>query len=146
VRVMKEQKEKILAAICQETKVCLLYAFGSQKVNILKILKGEKVQINDPLTDIDIGVVFSFPLEQLERRYLLYAQLYNQLTDLFAPHSVDLVFLQENHSVFQGEAITGFCLYAQAEDIKDAYEEMILRRAADFKYVLDKYYQERLED
>lgn len=47
---------------------------------------------------------------------------------------------------FQTEAIMGYCIYSQSEEFKDLYEKNILKRAADFKYVLDKYYEERLEE
>lgn len=66
--------------------------------------------------------------------------------NFFLPLKLDLVFLQETHSVFQVEAINGICIYMESLAVKDAYEHRILARAADFRYVLQKYYRERLEE
>lgn len=132
--------------ICSKYNIGLVYLFGSQKENALKILKGEKIKIDDPLADIDVGIVFATSIEHILERYRLYADIYNDLEELFKPYQLDLVFLQECHSVFQVEALKGICVYSVSEDFKDSYEMMILRRSADFRYVLDKYYEEALED
>ncbi|AAM23736.1 putative nucleotidyltransferase [Caldanaerobacter subterraneus subsp. tengcongensis MB4] len=134
-----------LLEICEKYKIGLVYLFGSQKENALKLLQGEKVVIDDPLADIDVGVVFLEDIEKIEKRYLLYADIYNELEDLFKPYKLDLVFLQENHSIFQLEALKGICVYSYSEEFKDSYEMQILRRAADFKYMYDKYIEEVLE-
>lgn len=135
-----------LTEICQRYDIGLVYLFGSQKENALKILEGEEVEIKDPLADIDVGIVFIKNIEDISEGYKLYANVYNDLEDLFKPYHLDLVFLQECHSVFQVEAIKGICMYSISEEFKDKYEMEILRRSADFKYVLDKYYEEALEN
>ncbi|TYP53313.1 nucleotidyltransferase domain-containing protein [Thermosediminibacter litoriperuensis] len=127
-----------------QTRLILVYLFGSQKENARKIINGEKVTIVDPLADIDVGVVFSFDVNKIVDRRKLYAAVYNDFIDIFP--SLDLVFLQETHSVFQAEAILGICAYAKSESLKDDYELKILARAADFRYILNKYYEERLEE
>lgn len=132
--------------ICSKYNIGLVYLFGSQKENALKILKGEKIKIDDPLADIDMGIVFATNIEHILERYRFYADIYNEMEELFKPYQLDLVFLQECHSVFQVEALKGICVYSVSEDFKDSYEMMILRRSADFRYVLDKYYEEALED
>jgi len=134
-----------LEKICQKYNIALVYLFGSQKENALKILEDKDTFINDPLADIDVGVVFSDPLENVTERYKLYGDIYNELEELLRPYSLDLVFLEESHSVFQIEALKGICVYSASEELKDNYEMMILRRAADFKYVLEKYIEEALE-
>mgnify|MGYP005871370231 CR=1 FL=1 len=136
---------KKLREICQEFNIALVYLFGSQKENSLKVLNGEKVDIKDPLADIDVGIVFSQNIESIPERYKTYASLYNDFEDLFQPYHLDLVFLQECHSVFQTEALLGICIYSISEEFKDEYEIMVLRRSADFKYILDKYAEEALE-
>ena len=75
-----------------------------------------------------------------------YALLYNDLSDLVEPLRLDLCFLQENHSVFQAEAIQGYCLYASSPSVRENYEEMICRLAADFRPFLEEYYREALAD
>ncbi len=134
-----------LKKICQKYNIALAYLFGSQKENALRILEDKDVSINDPLADIDVGIVFSYDIENVKERYKLYGDIYNELEELFKPYPLDLVFLQESHSVFQVEALKGICIYSVSEEFKDNYEMMILRRAADFKYVLEKYIEEALE-
>ncbi|WP_073345335.1 nucleotidyltransferase domain-containing protein [Caldanaerobius fijiensis] len=131
--------------ICKENDIALAYLFGSQKENALRILKGHVVTIDDPLADIDVGVVFLKNIDEIKNRYKLYAKIYNEMEDIFKPYPLDLIFLQENNSIFQWEALKGICVYSISEEFKDEYEMMILRRAADFEYVLNKYTKEVLE-
>jgi len=84
-------------------------------------------------------------IENMKERYKLYRDIYNELEELFKPYPLDLAFLQENHSIFQVEALKGICVYSASEELKDHYEMIILRRAADFKYVLEQYIEEALE-
>lgn len=51
----------------------MVYLFGSQKENALKLLKEEKAVIDDPLTDIDVGIVFLENIEFMKDRYKIYA-------------------------------------------------------------------------
>jgi transcriptional regulator with XRE-family HTH domain len=139
------EKIEKLRDICQKYNIALVYIFGSQKENSLKLLNGEKVDIKDPLADIDVGIVFIHSIEDIPERYKIYSNIYNDFEDLFLPYHLDLVFLQECHSVFQSEALLGICVYSISEEFKDEYEMMVLRRAADFKYVLDKYAEDALE-
>jgi hypothetical protein len=136
---------KRLRDICQKHDIALVYLFGSQKENSLKLLNGEKVDIKDPLADIDIGIVFSQDIESIPERYKVYSNVYNDFEDLFLLYHLDLVFLQECHSVFQTKALLGIYIYSISEEFKDEYEMVVLRRSADFKYVLDKYTEEALE-
>jgi len=140
-----EGREK-LPEICREYGIDLVYLFGSQVNAGLELLAGKHVPVKDPLTDIDVGVIFDGELPPASDRYQLYARLHNEISDLFAPFPLDLVFLQENHSVFQAEAIKGRCVYARNDQVRGCYEEMILRRAADFRPFLERYYQELLEE
>ena len=138
--------EEILIDICRKYGIALVYLFGSQAAAGKRLLAGSNVTIIDPLTDLDVGVVTSNPLPEPTRRRKLYAALYNDLEEVFRSFKLDLVFLEENHSVFQLEAIKGLCVYQVSQEKRDDYEMMILRRAADFRPVLQKYLQEVLED
>ncbi|HEX3046123.1 MAG TPA: nucleotidyltransferase domain-containing protein [Bacillota bacterium] len=140
-----QEKYQNLLHICAENKIGLVYFFGSQLDNALKLLAGENITLEDPLTDIDLGVVFLDEIESLPLRHRLYTRIYNSLEDLFTPYRLDLVFLQENHSVFQIEALKGICIFSNSEQFREDYEMSILRRAADFRYVLNKYTEEVLE-
>jgi len=118
--------------------------FGSQSENAWCILLGEEVAINDPLTDIDVGVVFAEfdSYREASALHRVYARLLSPLQDIFSPYTVDLVFLQEHHSVFQMEAIRGRCAYSISDEYRFDYEEAIARRAADFRPVLDAYLED----
>lgn len=137
----------LLENICKKYDIMLLYLFGSQQATGMRLLQGEKVTVTDPLTDIDVGVVFRNELPPPYPRVKLYADLYNDLVDFFVPFHLDLTLLQENHSVFQLEAVArGTCVYSADEDWREHYEMNIMRRAADFQWVLDKFYEEKLAD
>lgn len=139
-------RQKVIENLAFENNIALVYIFGSQVEAGLEILKGERREFSDPLTDIDIGVVFKTQLPGPLEKFELYSSIHNQLGDLFAPFPVDLVFLQETHSVFQANAICGRCLYYCDLDLKETYEENILRRAADFRPFLARYLDEVLEE
>jgi len=118
--------------------------FGSQSENAWRILLGEEVAINDPLTDMDVGVVFAEfdSYREASALHRVYARLLSPLQDLFSPHTVDLAFLQEHHSVFQMEAIKGRCAYSVSDEYRFDYGEAIACRAADFRPVLDAYLED----
>lgn len=139
-----DRKEKIFK-IFQKYNIALAYLFGSQKDNAFRFLNGKKVEINDPLADVDLGIVFTYPIEEVRERYKLYGEIYNEIEEILRPFCLDLVFLQECHSVFQMEAIKGICIYSSSDEFRDNYEMMILRKYADFKYELDKFFEEALE-
>lgn len=142
---MDMDKKHVLKKICEKNNIALVYIFGSQVHTGLNLLQGRTIQeIQDPLTDIDIGLVFKDNLPDVKYRYILYSKIYNQLEDLFLPYPLDLVFLQETHSVFQANAICGHCLYQCDIEFRATYEENVLRLAADFRPFLDKYLEDIL--
>lgn len=134
-----------LASICRKHGITLVYLFGSQTETALQLLNGQTPAQSDPLTDIDVAVVFNAPLPKGRDRALLYSLVFNDIEELFLPFRTDLVFLAENHAVFQSEAVRGKCVYQTTPDVQEAYEEAILRRACDFRPFLEKYYEELLE-
>jgi len=133
-----------LAKICERYNVSLMYLFGSREKLAMQIIEGSMPENRDPLADIDVGVVFSTALPVGRERARLYSLLFNDLEDVFLPFALDLVFLEENHAVFQAEAVKGQCVYAASTDARLDYEEAILRRACDFRPFLEMYYAERL--
>ena len=127
-----------LEAICKNNAIALAYLFGSQADKGRQILNGQETRADDRLADLDLAIVFRRGLPPSERVPKLYARLYNQFSEIFLPFSLDLVFLQEQHSVFQARAITGICIYSEDESFKSNYEENVMRKAADFKPFLEK--------
>jgi predicted nucleotidyltransferase len=139
-------KIKMLTDICVRYNIALVYLFGSRSREAFLHLQGHEISIDDPLADIDVGIVLGTELPPAGERYRLYADISNEFTDLFEPFTVDLSLLEENHSIFQLEAIKGRCAYYADIGKKENYEEMILRRAADFRPVLDLFLKEALEE
>lgn len=135
-----------LQGIAKTHGLKMIYLFGSQSHLGSEYLEGRTPILSDPLADLDIGVVRLAgelsPLEQAQ----LYGTLSMELQELFEPFSVDLVLLEETHSVLQAEAICGSCVYAEDEKSREEYEERVLARAADFKPILELFYRERLEE
>lgn len=134
-----------LIDVCRDNSIAFAYLFGSQAKVGLGIISGQTADIEDLLSDLDLGIVFKGDLPSPGELPETYASLYNVLSDLFAPLNLDLVFLQEQHSVFQANAVTGICIYAEVEDLKSLYEENVMRKAADFRPVLERYLDEHLE-
>lgn len=140
-------KEKnILATIAKKYNITLIYVFGSQVGTAINILKGITKRPEDSMADIDVGLVLQKKLPGPKEIFQFYSFIYNELQELFNPFPLDLVFLQETHSVFQAQAICGECIYSVSPSIKEKYEEDILRRAADFKPFLKMYLDEILEE
>lgn len=137
--------QRAIEGIAQKCQIALVYIFGSQVEAALDLLQGKGRQLNDPLTDIDTGVVFESELPGPLERYELYSFIQNSLEDLLSPFPVDLVFLQETHSVFQSRAICGECVYCRSLDFRECYEENVIRRAADFRPFLERYLDDALE-
>lgn len=137
-----------LAEACRRHGVGLAYLFGSRAREGMRLLSDGQARIlaDDPLADLDLGIVTLDPLPDPAFRPALYIALYGDLEGFFEPLRVDLVFLEENHSVFQCEAIKGTCVYQVSERFRDDYEMRVLRRAADFRPVLRRFHREVLEE
>jgi len=143
---MGAAKMEKLRSICNKHNIILLYLFGSQEKRALQIINNSGlVGSRDPMGDIDVGVVFSFDLSIIEKRYILYSGVFNDLEALFQGEKLDLVFLQECHSILQFEAIKGTCVFFKSEEIREQFEMNVLRRLPDFKYLLSSYEKEFLE-
>jgi len=139
-------KMEKLRSICEKENIALLYLFGSQEKRALQILNGSQFEgKRDPMGDIDVGVVFSFDLNAIQKRYILYSQVFNELEDLFQEEKLDLVFLQECNAILQFEAIKGTCIYFKSEELREEFEMNVLRRLPDVKYLISLYQKEFLE-
>jgi len=63
-----------------------------------------------------------------------YCEIYADLSILFEPFRVDLVFLQETDILFQYEAIRGEMIYCDDESFLENYEERVLKMASDLAF------------
>lgn len=135
-------KIKALKEIFRKYKVKIVYLFGSQKDAGSAFLAKKAKKIIEEGSDLDVGVVFEeLPKEIFE----VYGELYVDLSILFEPFKIDLVFLQETDALFQYEAIKGNIIYCEDESFLDDYEEMVIKKAADLSYKKIEFEKDFLE-
>ncbi len=107
-----------------------VYLFGSQKDAGFAFLNNAIPHIEKE-ADLDVGIVF----ERLPKDVFdIYGELYAELSILFDPFNIDLVFLQETDSLFQYEAILGELIYCNDESFIDEYEEKVMKMASDLYF------------
>ncbi len=136
-----------LRSVCEKHNIGLMYVFGSRQEAVLNRLRDPTADIEwDGMADADAGVVFRFPLEDRTPSHKLYSALFTDLEDLVKPLPLDLVLLQQCHSVMQYEAIKGSCVYEISERFREEFEMSVLRRVPDFRKMLRKFNQELLEE
>lgn len=110
-----------------------------------------------PLSDVDIGVIFSEPEKYRDKTLYVYLKLYDIFTDVLPKkylrqrfkmkeHEFDLVFLQFAPIRLQFKAIkNGKVLYEKSEKARFAYQERVMKRQADLQYFYDLRYKAILE-
>jgi predicted nucleotidyltransferase len=131
-------------SILRAHRVALAYAFGSARGALVSALKQGARPESAPMSDLDLGVVFRPPIEErAEPPHLLHSRLHVDLVDLLP--ALDLILLEQAHSLLQADAISGTCVFAASEDYRLEYELGILRRAADFRYHYVQFHRERRE-
>ena len=114
--------------ICEHYGLSLCYLFGSQQMLGKAILSGETVPVVDAVSDIDFAVLFrTRPAAPLE----LYARLSLDLQDIVKPHRADLLFLHKVDHLLQLEAIRGMNVYSFDAQLRENYEERVMKFAAD---------------
>ncbi|MEC4685793.1 MAG: nucleotidyltransferase domain-containing protein [Nitrospirota bacterium] len=132
--------------ICKDYGILAAYIFGSRAEEGAAFLEGKEYEkTEDPLADIDMGVVFlERPLSPKER-IRTYGRLYSELNEILSPFTLDLIFLQETGVILQFEAISGLVVYSCDEDRRLEYEEMVIKLYQDWKPDYDRYTKEVLE-
>jgi predicted nucleotidyltransferase len=130
-----------LKKLLRSYQVKIAYLFGSQKEAGMAFLVREERKIGKR-SDLDIGVVF----EKLSvKPFQVYGELYADLSAIFEPFKIDLVFLQETYVLLQYEAIKGELLYYEEESFLDDYEEMVMKQAADLSFKKIEFERDFLE-
>lgn len=137
--------ENRIRAIAQKYGIILIYLFGSEAERGRIYLEGERVSPH-PFSDLDVAVAFEkAPPEPMET----YGRLYREISEIFAPFNVDLLFMQEVNMLFQHEIIRGIRIYASDEWIADEFEEGILKKSEDLlhkKRILEHDIMEAVEN
>ncbi len=111
----------------------------------MKYLEGEKIVL-DSYSDLDIAVSLKNPPQNIIG---IYGELYKELSEIFEPFHIDLVFVHEVNPLFQYEIIKGIRIYEEDEDESEEFEEMVMKKAADLSFkrkLLDREIMEAIED
>ena len=93
-----------LKSVFEKSGVSIAYIFGSQKETGFHYLKGKSVII-EKASDLDIGLVLEKEPEDI---YHVYGNLYADLSRIFKPFHVDIVFMHEVNFLFRFEIIRKF--------------------------------------
>ena len=109
----------------------IVYLFGS-----------EAQKRTQPMSDIDIGLVFTQP-EKIKDKTNVFKDLYKLFSRIFPiDKEIDVVFLQSVPLSVQISAIqTGEVLYQKTRAKRYAYEEYTLKQYLDFQPHLERFNQ-----
>jgi predicted nucleotidyltransferase len=118
-------RQKALNHLSEESGLLAVYLFGSRADDGLRLLRGEEVSPEG--SDLDIGIVFRGPLEDL----WILSRLQVDLEDIFEPLRVDVVPLQRVDALFQFSAIDGHRVAATDSHELAEYELLVMSQAAD---------------
>lgn len=108
----------------------LIYLFGSQASSGKKYFEGENVSPS-PFSDLDIAVAFQVPPQNT---ISVYGKLYAELSGIFDPFSVDLVFMHELSPLFQYEIIKGVLIFEKDTETTYNFEEKVMKQAEDLSF------------
>ncbi|MEW6214650.1 MAG: nucleotidyltransferase domain-containing protein [Nitrospirota bacterium] len=138
-------KDDDIKAIAEKYGISLIYLFGSQSDKGRRYLEGEDER-PDALSDLDVAIAFENPPVEAIR---IYGILYKEISEIFDPFNIDLVFMHEVDTLFQYEIIKGEMVYEKDEHLADEFEEGIMKRAEDLLFKrrsLDKEIMEAIEN
>lgn len=140
-----DNKISCLCRVFEKHNVLSAYLFGSQKDSGMKYLYGQRAKTEET-SDLDVGILLKTPPPRL---YKFYGDLYYDLSALFEPFNVDIVFLHEVNSLLKYEIIAGHRVYALDEEFADEYEENVMKFASDLSFkrkMFEKDFYEALEN
>lgn len=135
-------RKETLAEVLKRHNVKIAYLFGSQKESGFAFLNNDESVYIEEGSDLDIGLVF----KQLpQNAFEIYGGLYADLSLLFLPFNVDMVFLQETDCLFQYEAIKGEVIYYEDAVFLDNYEELVMKMASDLSFKKEEFERDFFE-
>jgi len=138
-------KEDEINAFAQRHNILIIYLFGSQAEKGERYLTGETV-LPDDFSDLDVAILFKMPPAESMKTYGL---LYREISEIFDPFTLDLVFMHEVNTLFQYEIIKGPRIYAEDELYADEFEERIMKIGGDLffkKRIFDIEIMEAMEN
>lgn len=137
----ENKKKELLQAITEKYNIGIVYLFGSQAEIGKRYIEGYDI-MPDASSDLDIAVVFR---ERPENEIKAYGLIYLDLSKLFDPFEIDLVFLHELNAIFRYEIIKGIRVYAEDEQFADSLEEAIMKEAEDLLFKRKEFYEDIME-
>jgi predicted nucleotidyltransferase len=130
-----------IRALADKHQILLIYLFGSQAEKGRKYLEGEHI-MPDTYSDLDIAVALeTAPTDTMNT----YGILYREISNIFDPFSIDLLFMHEVNPLFQYEIIREKRIFAKDESYADDFEERIMKMAADLSFKKRTFNNEIIE-
>ena len=137
-------KKEILKKLAEKYEIILIYIFGSQAEKAKRYLEGEKI-IKNNFSDLDIAIAFEKPKIDIK----IFGKIYMELSEIFEPFEIDLIFMHEVDPLFQYEIIKGEKIYEKNEFLTDEIEERIMKLAGDLQFkkkIFDEEVMEAIEN
>jgi len=138
-------KARKIRNIAKKYGIAIIYLFGSQAENGARYLAGDNIGVED-LSDLDVAVSFvNIPSQAMK----IYGALYKELSEIFVPFYIDLVFMHEVETLFQYEIIKGERIFEKDEFLTDEHEERIMKMAEDLAFkrrIMNREILEAIED
>ncbi|MBI5525739.1 MAG: nucleotidyltransferase domain-containing protein [Deltaproteobacteria bacterium] len=134
-----------LTEIAQRHGLSVVYLFGSRAQEGAAYLEDGRAA-SDSGSDLDIAVGFEKPPEDAVHAF---GVIYKDLSAIFEPFAIDLVFVHEANPLFRYEIIKGVRVYETDPDAADALEERVIKIAADLavkKRIMDREILEAIRD
>jgi predicted nucleotidyltransferase len=134
-----------IQSLAKRYGIILIYLFGSQSDKGRRYLEGQDVEA-DIFVDLDIAVAFEKPPVDTMKTY---GNIFKELSKIFDPFNIDLVFMHELSVLFQYEVIKGVRIYEKDEFSTDEFEEGIMKKAEDLffkKRIFDEEVMEAIEN
>jgi predicted nucleotidyltransferase len=134
-------KDNDIRVIAERYHIGLIYLFGSQADKGKGYFKGEDV-IHDVFSDLDVAIAFETPPDDAIKTYGI---LFKEISEIFDPFHVDLIFMHEVDTILQYEIIKGIRIYEKDEFSADEFEERIMKKAEDLLYKKKNFDNEIME-
>jgi predicted nucleotidyltransferase len=108
----------------------VIYLFGSQAETGSRYLEDKSV-LPDASSDLDVAIAFEAPpVDAIDA----YGILFKEISEIFDPFSIDLIFMHEVNPLLQYEIIKGLRIFAKDEFSADEFEERIMKMAEDLSF------------
>jgi len=107
----------------------------------MRCLNEQKGHIEET-SDLDIGILLENPHVNM---YKLHGDLYLNLSAIFEPFNIDIIFFREVNFLLKYEIIKGNRIYALDEEYADEYEESVMKFASDLSFKRKMFEKDFLE-